>query len=176
VRAVEQKNAEQALELARKGTLSHFHKAWLLSQAAKLLAKNDRDRAISVLEDAADEARRIETSDPDRPRAFLAIANVVFALKHTAIWDAMRDAIEAANSADKFSGEDGGITFTLNMKGSSSANQHSIPDFDVAGIFGKLAAEDFDRTVELAGGFQREAPRANAVIAIAQSVLEEKKK
>src|SRR5204863_1911642 len=98
VRAIEQKNAERALELARKGELSHFDKAWLLSQAAKLLAKNDHDRALNVLEDAAAEARRIETSDPDRPRAFLAIANVVLTLNHAAIWDTMGEAVKAANS------------------------------------------------------------------------------
>jgi hypothetical protein len=48
------------------------------------------------------------------------------------------------------------------------------PDFDIKGIFGLLAKDDYDRAVELAGGFQGEAPRAAAVIAIARSVLSEK--
>jgi len=176
IRAVEKKDPERALQMAKNGELSHFLRAWLLSQTAGLLAKTDREQALSMLEDSAAEARRIETSDPDRPRAFFGIANVVLNLNRSAVWDTMSDAIKAANSADKFTGEDGQITFGLNGKGSSLIHQHSFPDFDVAGIFGKLADEDYDRAVQLAGGFEREAPRANAVIAIARSVLDDKKK
>jgi len=176
IRAIEKKDPERALQIAKNGELSHFVRAWLLSQVASQLAKTDRDQALSLLDDSAAEAGRIETSDPERPRAFFAIANVVLNLNRPAVWDTMSDAIKAANSADKFTGEDGQITFGLNTKGSSSINQHSFPDFDVAGIFAKLADEDYDKAVQLAGGFQREAPRANAVIAIALSVLEEKKK
>ena len=87
----------------------------------------------------------------------------------------MNDAIKAANSADKFTGEDGEIAFRLDAKGISSSHQHKFSDFDVAGIFTKLANEDYEKTVELAREFQNEAPRANAVIAIARSVLKEKK-
>jgi hypothetical protein len=50
------------------------------------------------------------------------------------------------------------------------------PDFDVSGIFSELAKDDYNRTVELARGFEREAPRANAVIAIAKAILENKDK
>jgi hypothetical protein len=51
-----------------------------------------------------------------------------------------------------------------------------VPDFDLEGIFRSLSNYDYDKAVELARGFQGEAPRANAVIAIARSVLDEKKK
>ena len=51
-----------------------------------------------------------------------------------------------------------------------------VQDFDIAGIFSELARDDYNRTVELARGFEREAPRASAVIAIARAVLEDKKK
>jgi hypothetical protein len=47
---------------------------------------------------------------------------------------------------------------------------------DVDGIFTLLAGEDYDKAVTLARGFQSGAPRAHAVIAIAKSVLDEKKK
>jgi hypothetical protein len=52
----------------------------------------------------------------------------------------------------------------------------SAQEFDVSGIFAELAKDDYSRTVELARGFEREAPRASAVIAIARAVLEDKKK
>lgn len=51
----------------------------------------------------------------------------------------------------------------------------SIPDFDVAGVFQSLANDDFGRAVALAGVFQRDAPRADAVIAIALAVLDDEK-
>ena len=88
----------------------------------------------------------------------------------------MSDAIKAANAADTFTGEDGEITVQIETRQIGSVNQMDVPDFDVAGIFGKLANEDFDKSIELARGFERQAPRANATIAIARSVLEEKKK
>ncbi len=175
VRAIEKKDAERALEIVRIGELSHFHKSWLLSQTAKLLAKTDRDKALALIEDAAQEARRMETSDPDRPRAFFAIANVIFTLNEQRVWEVMSNAIEASNSAEQFSGEDGELTFRLISKGMRSVNQSPFPDFDVAGIFKKLTEGDYDRAVELARGFAREAPRASATIAIARAILAEKK-
>jgi hypothetical protein len=172
---INKRDADRALELATNGELSHFQKAWLLSQTAAFVGVKDRARALPVIEDAAAEARRIETSDPDRARVFFAIANVVMNLNRVAVWEITSDAIKASNSADKFTGEDGQIVFRLISKGTNSVHQHSFTDFDVAGLFTKLAAEDYDKAVELARGFQGEAPRANAVIAIARSVLDEKK-
>jgi hypothetical protein len=58
----------------------------------------------------------------------------------------------------------------------ASIRSASARDFDVAPLFNALAAEDYNRTVELARLFEREAPRASATIAIARAVLEEKKK
>jgi hypothetical protein len=170
------KDVDRALELVRTGELTHFQKAWLLSGTLRMIGNRDPEKLVSVIENAATEARRIETSDPDRPRALLAIANAVFNLNRPAIWELMNDAIKAANSADGFTGEDGIIAFRLNVKGANSGHSHSFPDFDVAGIFSRLANEDYDKSVELARGFQNQAPRANAVIAIAGSVLKEKKK
>lgn len=176
VRAIEKKDVERALEIVRIGELSHFHKSWLLSQTAKLLVKTDRDKALALIEDAAQEARRMEKSDPDRPRAFLAIANVIFSLNGQGVWEVMSDAIDASNSAEQFSGEDGELTFRLISKGMRSVNQSPFADFDVAGIFRKLADENYERAVELARGFAREGPRASATIAIARAILAEKKK
>ncbi len=174
--AVEAKKTELALEIARIGELTHLLKSWLLAQTAKVLATKDRDKALSLIEESAAEARRMSNSDPDRPRAFLAVANALLEVNRAAVWDLMSDAMKAANSADTFSGEDGHITIMIETKQSGSINNMDVPDFDVAGIFGKLANEDFDKSIELARGFEREAPRANATIAIARSVLEEKKK
>jgi len=62
----------------------------------------------------------------------------------------------------------------MNSKGLISVSPQTVPDFDIEEIFGALANEDYERAVQLARGFQGEAPRANATIAIARSVLNEK--
>lgn len=175
MKLVSKKEVDRALEFARNAELTHLQRAWLLSQTAGQIGVKERERALPVLDDALTEARRIETGDPDRPRAFFAIANVVMRINRTAVWETMGDAITAANSADKFTGEDGQLVFRLTSKGTNSVHQHPFGDFDVAGIFSQLANEDFDKAVDLARGFQGGAPRANAVIAIAKSVLDEKK-
>jgi hypothetical protein len=176
MRAVDKKNAEAILELVRTGELTHLQKAWALSQAAKLLIKNGREKSLSVIDDAFAEARRIDGSDPDRPRAMLAVANALFLSDRDKTWDAVYDAVKAANSAEGFTGEDGVLRISLITKSMSSVRSSTVADFDVSGVFRDLARADYNRTVELARGFEREAPRASATIAIARAVLEEKQK
>ncbi|MGH9960916.1 MAG: hypothetical protein ACREBC_28000, partial [Pyrinomonadaceae bacterium] len=62
----------------------------------------------------------------------------------------------------------------VNSKGLISKNIETVPDFEIKGIFGEVANSDFDRAVQLARGFQGEAARANATIAIARSELSKK--
>jgi hypothetical protein len=174
ISAIDKKKIETALELARIGELTHIQRVWILTQAAKLLAKTDHDKALSLLDDATAEARRIEGVDLDRPRGLLAIANALRLVEPPRVWDAIFDAVKAANSTEGFTGEDGALTLTLNSKGQIRVSPNPVPDFDIEGIFGKLANDDYDRVVQLARGFQGEAPRANATIAIARSVLNEK--
>jgi hypothetical protein len=172
--SIRRKKIDLALELVQKGELTHIQRVWLLTQLAKLLVKTDRDKSSSLLEDALPEARRIEGLDPDRPRALLAIANALRLIEPSRAWDSVFEAVKAANSAEGFTGEDGNLNILFQAKGFSSASDMQEPDFDIKGIFALLAKDDYDRAVELAGGFQGEAPRAAAVIAIALSVLNEK--
>jgi len=175
MRAADKKNVDRLLDLVRVGELTHFQKAWALSRAASLVAKTDRDKAVALIDEAANEARRLETSDPDRPRALLAVANVMLQIDRGRIWDFAADITKAANSAEGFTGEDGAMRVSLITKGTSSIRSSSSGEFDVTGVFSELAKDDYDRTIELARGFEKEAPRASATIAIARAVLEEKK-
>ena len=176
MRAVDKKDADRVLELIKIGELSHLHRTWALVQVSKLLAKTDHEKSMSLLDDAANEARRIDTSDPDRARAMMAIANTVFTLDHARGWETSLEAIKAANSAESFSGEDGVLRTSLITQSMSSVRSSSVAEFNVADLFTLLTKEDYGRAVELVRGFEREAPRASAVIAIARAVLEEKKK
>lgn len=138
------------------------------------MAKTDRDKALSLLDDATTEARRIEGSDLDRPRALLSIANALILIEPSRAWDAVFDAVKAANATEGFTGEDGVLRMRINSKSRISSKTESVADFDVGGIFGMLANNDDDRAIQLARGFQGEAPRANATIAIAKAMLDEK--
>jgi hypothetical protein len=174
ISAIKKKKIERALELARTGELTHIQRVWVLTQAAKFLVKTDHEKAISLLGDATAEARCIEGIDLDRPRGWLAIANALNLIEPSRAWDAILDAINAANGTEGFTGEDGMLSLPLINTLHVGNPSDKVPDFDIEGIFGKLANDDYDRAVQLARGFQGESPRVNATIAIARSVLNEK--
>jgi len=174
--AVGKKNPDRVIELVRTGELTHFQRSWGFSQAAKFLGKTDRDKALSVLEEAAAEARRIDPSDPDRPRALISVVNAMLTIDRSKAWEATDDVLKAANSATEFTGEDGVMRTSLVSKSNSSFRSSSNGEFNLEPLFTELANEDFEKSIELARLFEREAPRAAATIAIARTVLEEKKK
>ncbi|HJP94761.1 MAG TPA: hypothetical protein VJ875_22555 [Pyrinomonadaceae bacterium] len=174
-RAIKNKKTDTPIELSRAGELTHIQKVWILTQSAELLAKMDREQALSLLEEAATEARRIDGSDLDRPRAFLAIANAINLISPLRVWDALFDAVKAANGTEDFKGEDAVLTLKVITKNQIWKKIDAVSDFDIAGIFDDVANKDFERAVQLARGFRGEAPRANATIAICRSVLNEKK-
>ena len=174
VSAVKNQKAELALELNRIGELTHIQRVWVLTQTAKLLAKTDREKSLTLLETATAEARRISGGDLDRPRALFAIANALRVVEPARVSEAILEAVKAANSTEGFVGEGGTITQTINSKNVISVIPQDVPDFDIAEIFSALANDDYDGAVQLARAFQGEAPRTNATIAIARSVLTQK--
>jgi hypothetical protein len=155
--------------------LTHIQRLWLLTKTAELLAKTNHNKALSLLDDATAEARRIDVSDLDHPRGLLAIANALKLVEPSRAWEAAFDAVKAANSTDGFTGEGGALTLHISSKSQNSGRTEGVPDFDIEGIFGRLAIDDYDRTAQLAHGFQGEAPRANATLAVALAVLNQKK-
>lgn len=171
LRAVEQKKFEAALALARKGELTHIQRVWILTQVAGSLAESDREKALTVINDAIREVERIDNSDPDRPRGLFAIANALKGVDDTRAWEIAFDAVKAGNSAESFTGEDGKIFQGLTSSTQIFQRNDPASDFDIKGVFGKLAATDADRTIELARAFQAEGPRAIATIAIARALL-----
>jgi len=176
-RAIAKKDADKILELIRTGEFSSVYKVWLSTQAVKLLAKSDSEKAASLVESAIAEARRISASDIDAPRAFVAAANAMLIVNRSAVWETMNEVVKGANSNENFTGEDAELSFRLVMKsGRSHVSRNAMPDFDLEGIFRNLADYDYDKAVQLARGLNRDAPRSVATIAIARAVLESKKK
>lgn len=172
-RAIRKKDIDKALELGRKGELNNIQRVWIFTQSAKVLAQTDRDGALLLIDEATAETRRIENAE-DRPRAFLAVANALRMIEPSRVWDALYDAVKAANSIEGFVGEGGALNFTMKSKSQILTSRETVPDFDIRGIFAEVANVDYERAIELARGFQGEATRANATIAICRAVLSEK--
>jgi len=104
------------------------------------------------------------------------VASQMYDIDRGRVWEALAEAVKAANSASEFSGEDAQISarFTVSRGGTTTTN-FTVENFDLDGIFALLAKEDIYRAVELARGFTADAPRAIATLAVARSVLETKK-
>ena len=171
---IDKKKPEDALKLATIGELTHFQRVWALTQVARQLADTDKDRALGLLGDALDEARRIDTSDADRPRALIGVANALFPLDRTRAWELVGEAVGAANSSGGFSGEDSRLTLELRTSGISSLRTNSTENFDVPAIFRSLAKDDYHRAAGLARTFEADSPRATALISVAQALLSDK--
>jgi hypothetical protein len=173
--AVEKKDTEKALTLAAKGDLTHLQRAWLLTQVAKALPPAEREKAVESIAEAAAEARRIDVSDADRPRALVAVANALWLMDHARAWETILEVVKAANSAEGFNGEDGGLMWRLQSKNMTSLHSSSVDDFNLLGIFRSLSQENASQAIELARSFEGEAPRATALIAVSRTLLGDKK-
>jgi len=171
--AFQNKDIAKLLLIARTGELTHIQRAWGYTQAA-LLTTKDAARAIDYLQEAATEARRIDASDPDRARGLVAVASGFARTDRVRAWEMISEAVKAANAAEGFTGEDGLLSARLQTKNMVVATNASADDFDLSGVFTSLAGDDLYRAIELAKTFTAETARANATIAVARSVLEQK--
>jgi hypothetical protein len=173
---IEKKETEKALNIARIGELSRIQRVWVLTEAAGQLPVTDREKALEIVAEAATEARRIDGSDPDRPRALVAVANALMPLDRGRAWEAMLEVTKASNSVEGFNGEDGRLTLRLQSKNMTSMRSSTVDEFNLNGVFRSMAQENATQAIEIARSFEREAPRATALIAVARTLLTEKGK
>ena len=169
--ALEKKEAEAAVTRARKGELSAFERGWAYERAADIISKTDRARSLSLLEEAANEARRIDNNDPDRARALTAVATRYEKLDRPRAWEFMSEAVRAANSAPAFTGEDGKLIAEFRTKHSGWMTDFNVQEFDLADVLAALAEDNWDRAVQLAQGFTGEAARITAVVTLGRAAL-----
>jgi hypothetical protein len=173
--AVNEKNVTEALRIARGNTLTSIQRAWVLTEAARLTAKEEPGRAVEILDEALTEAKeRIDAASRERVSALVAIATQLHDLDRARTWEVMLDVVKAANSAKEYTGEDGRISTRFQTKNMTMASSNTAQSFDLTDIFTKLAREELQRAADLARGFEGEAPRAFATLAVARSVLEAK--
>lgn len=173
-KAIDEKDTQEALRRVRTGEVTHIHRAWALTEIARLLMKTEPKSAVEVLDEAAVEARRIGTLDPDRARALFGVATRMYEVDSSRVWDAVAEAVKASNSSTGFTGEDAQIVSRFVIGRGASTSNFTIDSFDVQGIFSQLAKDDIFRAIETAKNFTGEAPRAAATLAIIRSVLDQK--
>lgn len=135
----------------------------------------ERSRAVDLLEEALAESRRISGSDPDRARALTAVAVGLAEIDRVRAWETLSEVVKAANGAEDFTGEDSRISARLQTKFMTVMTNSSAEDFDLLSAFRHLARADLMRAIQLAKTLTGEAPRAVATLAIARSVLENRK-
>lgn len=173
--ALQKKDTEEAARIARSGELTHTQRVWGLTQAARLLAKSDHSSAVDLLDEALAEARRIGGSEADRPRAIAAVTAAFADIDRSRVWDLLSEVVKAGNSAENFTGDDARLSTGLRFKNAIMVSNFNVPDFDLLGTFSALAKINLYPTIEAAKNFTSEVPRANAILAIARTVLEEKR-
>ncbi|HEX8190703.1 MAG TPA: hypothetical protein VF586_20255 [Pyrinomonadaceae bacterium] len=173
--AVRAKKADDVLTHSRGDELTRVQRVWGLTEAARLLTKEQPGRAVEALEEATAEARRLDDGSPERVRALLAVATRQAELDRPRAWETVQEVVKAANALKDFSGEGGDITVRVEFKGGGAMTQNNnVESFDLTGVFAALAREDFDRAAALARTLKAEAPRSVATLAVARSVLVKK--
>jgi hypothetical protein len=174
-RAIERKEAQEALRLARTGELTSVQRVWALTEIARTVKKTDTKSAGEILDEAATEARRIGGTDPDRTRALFGVATRMYEVDRTRAWEIVAEAVKSANAATGFTGEDAEIVSRFKTSRGTSTTNFTVESFDLNGIFGLLARDDLFRAVELAKMFTNETPRATATLAIVRAILDQKR-
>jgi hypothetical protein len=165
---------DETLNLIRKGEITHFQKAWGLTEVARIIGKSDKEKARDLLEEAANEAQRISNSDPDRPQAYVGITTAYLEINPQRGWEFVTEAVRAANSCESYKGEDARLTTRIQTKGMTSVTTSSLENYDLPNLFKALAKEDLNRAISQARSFGGESPRSTAIITIAQTILQKK--
>lgn len=164
----------EALRLSAKSDLTPAHRTTILTSAAGVLAKTDRARALALLDEAVEEARRIKAATPERAYALVGLLAQFGKIDPTRVGSLADETVKTANAVSGFTGEDGQIQITLEGKFNIQMGVLLASSSDLTDIFGLLAADDPFHALSLAGDFAGEGPRALATIAAARAILTRK--
>lgn len=170
--AIRDRRHEEALRLARTGEFDSLTRVWAYTETARLLQASSPERAIEVLDEAATVARRLDPASTERAQALLALATQMMKADRARGWETAAEAVKTVNKVQGFTGEDAKVSMRLHTSDNVAIIESPAQSFNLATLFAALAADDLHRTVTLASSFADDAPRANAIIAIALSVLE----
>ena len=165
------KNVAEALRLARKSDLTHAHRTGILRAAAEILAKTDREQAVTLLDESLDEARRIDNGTPESAYALVSLLALFAKIDPPRAWSVVSETVKAANAVPDFTGENGQVQMQLEGKFSIRMGLSLAAGTDLPEAFEMLAADDLFHALNTARDFKGEGPRALTMIAAARSIL-----
>jgi hypothetical protein len=170
--SIRKKEGAEAARLAKSGQLTHSQRAWAYTEAARLLMTSERQRSLDLLEEAADEAQRIDGNTADRTVVLIGVAKQFITADRIRAWEMMGEVVKAANTSETFTGENAEIFFPMGTNRAFKLTRIGGQDFSLSGVFKSLTHDDFYRSIELARSFKNSGPRATAILAISRAVLD----
>lgn len=170
--AIRKKDPATAARLAKSESLTNAQRAWAYTQVARLLMSTNRTRAVETLEEALNEARRIEADDQNRAPIMIGIAGQFLRADNVRPWEIAAEAIKAANAVESYSGEATGLNLGLMTRSGLKLLELDMSEFSLAPFVRLLAKTDFTRSTDLAKSFKYEGPRAVATLSVAAAALE----
>jgi hypothetical protein len=171
---ITKKRVDEALLLARKADLPHTLRTHFITQAAAIVAKDDRGRAIELLGEALTEARRIDAGTTERAYCLVALLAQLAKLDKARGWELLSETVKAANAVADFTGENGHTTINLEGKFSIRMGTELVTPTTLPGLFANLAEENFYQAVDAGKTFTGDAPRALVTISIARAAFADK--
>lgn len=170
--SIRKKDAVEAVRLAKTGQLANSQRAWAYTEAARLLMNSERQRSLDLLEEAADEARRMDGNAVDRTVILIGVAKQFLNADRVRAWEMMNEVVKAANTIEAFTGENAEIFFPMGTNRSFKLRRIGGQDYSLSGMFKSLTQDDFYRSINLARSFKNNGPRATATLAIASAIFE----
>jgi hypothetical protein len=173
-KALEKRESEKALQLARTGELSHFQRAWAYTEIAALLKSSLPEAARELISESITEAGRIEVTSPENAEAWVAIARRTPDVDQARRWENALEAIKVVNKVADFTGEENEVSIRFQSRNDIVMKQVAAPTISLANLFGYLAEEDIYRTADIARNITAESPRAVVLLMTARSAFEKK--
>jgi hypothetical protein len=173
-KALEKKDAEKALQLAREGELSYFQRVWAYTEIAQLLKTSAPEQAREVINEAITESGRIAASSTESPQAWVAITNRMMEIDRARTFETVLGAIKAVNKVPDYTGEENKVSVRFQSKNDIAMVDIAAPSISLAGLFSALGKEDIYLATDTARNIIYESPRAVALLAAARSIFERK--
>lgn len=170
-KALQSKDLDKALQLARTGELSHLQRAWAYSEIAALLKSSAPDDSMNLILEAGREADRMVTS-PECAEAWVAVARRAAEIDPAGKWYKILDAIKAINRVSDYTGEENEISAGFQSQNNIIKVPVPAPSISFSALVARLAEDDIYRALATAKEVTSESPRALALLAGARVALE----
>lgn len=166
--ALVKKDLETTLEFARSDAISSMGRVWLYTQAVDLTRTK---AAIDLLMQALAIARRMDSTDPNKARALIAVALQLRRHNRRLADPYLIEAVIAANKADSFDAEDATLEMKLETPMGDWSTSYEAKNFCLKNLFRELAKDNFFQALNIAEDLEREEVKSVAMLGIAEVVL-----